>query len=151
MRRHLLGAPITKALRGVAAGTGNALPFMCLETRSAEALFVKPGNDRCTVVFALNFPDETDNAIARVMLQQFAKESSKVRCASACARRVGGGCPPRLRLPAARSRRSSSNLPCARPRRTTATLFEAFFLSSCFLYIQFLSFFIKFAAPCGGG
>jgi hypothetical protein len=52
---------------------------MCLETRSAEALFVKPGNDRCTVVFALNFPDETDNAIARVMLQQFAKESSKVR------------------------------------------------------------------------
>lgn len=79
MRRHLLGAPIIKALQGVKAGTGGGLPFMGLETRPTEALFVKPGNDRCTIVFALNFPDETDNAIARVMLQQFAKESSKVR------------------------------------------------------------------------
>jgi hypothetical protein len=78
MRRHLLGAPIIKALQGVKTGTGGSLPFMGLETRPTEALFVKPGNDRCTIVFALNFPDETDNAIARVMLQQFAKESSKV-------------------------------------------------------------------------
>jgi hypothetical protein len=49
-----------------------------METRPKEAIFVKPGNDRCTVVFAFSFLEETDNAIARVMLQQFAKESAKV-------------------------------------------------------------------------
>ena len=55
-----------------------ALKPMVMELKNKEAIFIKPGNDRCTVVFAVNFPDVTDNAIARVMLQQFAKESSKV-------------------------------------------------------------------------
>jgi len=55
-----------------------------MELKNKEAIFIKPGNDRCTVVYAVNFPDETDNAIARVMLQQFAKESSKVNGAPPC-------------------------------------------------------------------
>mmetsp|Transcript_53026 Transcript_53026/g.105218 ORF Transcript_53026/g.105218 Transcript_53026/m.105218 type:complete len:323 (-) Transcript_53026:224-1192(-) len=84
LRRYLLGAPFIKAFQGVQKGDGAALPFMVMETRSKEAVFIKPGNDRCTTVFSFNFSDETDNAIARVMLQQFAKESAKVNGAPPC-------------------------------------------------------------------
>lgn len=62
-RRNVLAAPIVKALEGVKANNGGSLPFMALEMRNKECMFIKPGNDRCTVVFALNFPDETDNVI----------------------------------------------------------------------------------------
>mmetsp|Transcript_3337 Transcript_3337/g.4138 ORF Transcript_3337/g.4138 Transcript_3337/m.4138 type:complete len:313 (+) Transcript_3337:35-973(+) len=84
LRRHVLSAPIVKALDGVKAGTGAKLPFMMMEMRNNECMFVKPGNDRCTVVYAFNFPDVTDNALARVMMQQFAKESAKVNGAPPC-------------------------------------------------------------------
>lgn len=84
LRRHILAAPIMKALDGVKAGNGASLPFMMLELRSKECMFIKTGNDRCTIVFAFNFPEETDNALARVMLQQFAKESAKVNGSPPC-------------------------------------------------------------------
>jgi actin related protein 2/3 complex subunit 2 len=84
MRKHLLGAPVYKALQGIKDGNGGSLPLMVLETRAKEGMFVKPGNDRCTIVFAFAFPDETDNAVARVMLQQFAKEGPKVNGAPPC-------------------------------------------------------------------
>ena len=85
LRRNLLAAPITKALRGCMEGSGDSLPFMAIETRSSEGIFIKPGNDRCTVIYAMDFPDETDKAVCRVMLQQFAKESAKVNGAPPCA------------------------------------------------------------------
>lgn len=85
LRRNVLAAPITKALRGCADGTGGALPFMAIETRANEGLFIKPGNDRCVIVYAVDFTDETDKALARVMLQQFAKESGKINGAPPCA------------------------------------------------------------------
>ncbi len=84
LRRNLLAAPIHYALKGCQDGTGGSLPFMAIETRSNEGLFIKPGNDRCVIVMAMDFPDETDKAVARVMLQQFAKESSKVNGAPPC-------------------------------------------------------------------
>lgn len=84
MRRHLIAAPITKALQGLRDGTGASLPLMSIETRTNEALFIKPSADSCTFVYALNFPEETDKAVARVMLQQFSKESSKVNGAPPC-------------------------------------------------------------------
>jgi actin related protein 2/3 complex, subunit 2 len=61
LRRNVLAAPIVKALEGVKANNGGSLPFMALEMRNKECMFIKPGNDRCTIVFALNFPEETDN------------------------------------------------------------------------------------------
>lgn len=83
-RRYLLAAPITKAFKGLKNGTGATLPLMHIETRPNEAMFIKPGADRCTIIYALSFPEETDRALARVMLQQFAKESSKVNSAPPC-------------------------------------------------------------------
>jgi len=84
IRRYLLGAPIIKALNGLKDGTGSALPTMNIEMRQSEGLFIKPAADRCTVIYALQFTEETDRAVARVMLTQFAKESSKVNGAPPC-------------------------------------------------------------------
>jgi len=84
LRRYLLGAPFTKAFTGLKEGNGSGLPLMTIDWRAGEAIWVKPADQRCTVVYAVNFPEETDRAIARVMLQQFAKESSKINGAPPC-------------------------------------------------------------------
>lgn len=97
MRRHLLAAPLTKALQGLKDGTGAALPMMTIETRANEAMFIKPAADRCTVIYALNFSEETDKAVARVMLQQFAKESSKVNGSPPCQFSEGKNPPMEIR------------------------------------------------------
>ena len=52
MRRHAMGAPFTKALEGVKAGTGASLPPMVLPYRAKEATFIKPGNDRWAHFFS---------------------------------------------------------------------------------------------------
>mmetsp|Transcript_11137 Transcript_11137/g.29830 ORF Transcript_11137/g.29830 Transcript_11137/m.29830 type:complete len:320 (-) Transcript_11137:407-1366(-) len=84
LRRHLLGAPFTKAFNGLKDGTGSSLPLMTLDWRPGEAIWIKPADQRCTIVYAVNFPEETDKAICRVMLQQFAKESAKINGAPPC-------------------------------------------------------------------
>jgi len=82
LRTTLLGAPFERAFSALADGTASKGPVAALPWRdSGEAVYVAaapdPANtkvyDRVVVVYALDFPDETDRAMARIFLQQLAE------------------------------------------------------------------------------
>jgi len=87
LKRHLLGHPFTRALEALAAGTAAAGPVAVVPWRdSGEAAYVMAQNDpaqpqhydRVCVVYAVDFPEETDRAMCRIMLQQFAEQHRKI-------------------------------------------------------------------------
>jgi len=82
IKRHLVGAPFADAFAKLAAGTATKGPVAALPWREGgEAVYVMAGNDpakpasydRVAVVYAIDFPEETDRAMGRVLLQQFAE------------------------------------------------------------------------------
>lgn len=82
LKRHLVGAPFTKAFEALAAGAakGGKVASVPWRAGGSEAFYVLAANDpakpkvydRVTVVYAVDFPEETDRAMCRVFLQQFA-------------------------------------------------------------------------------
>jgi len=83
LKRHLLGAPFKAKFEALAAGTGAAGPVVSVPWRdSGEAVYVVAQNDpaapanydRVLVVYSVDFPDETDRAMCRILLQQFAEQ-----------------------------------------------------------------------------
>lgn len=46
-------------------------PVIVLHYREHEAIFIKPSNDRVTVIFSTIFNDETDRVFSKVFLQEF--------------------------------------------------------------------------------
>ena len=82
LKSTLLGAPFTRAFGALADGSAAKGPVAALPWRdSGEAVYVaaapdpaKPRSyDRVVVVYALDFPEETDRAMGRIFLQQFAE------------------------------------------------------------------------------
>jgi actin related protein 2/3 complex subunit 2 len=87
LKRNLLGHPFAEAFAALAAGTASAGPVAVVPWRdSGEAVYVMAQNDpaqpqhydRVCVVYAVDFPEETDRAMCRVMLQQFAEQHRKI-------------------------------------------------------------------------
>ena len=82
IRMHLLSAPYVKAFNVMKDGGDLGLIHFNQNSVRAGgglgAVFIKTAPGLVTVIHALSFPDETDTAIARVMMQMFAKEGKKV-------------------------------------------------------------------------
>lgn len=84
LRRVIMGAPITKALKALNDGSGASLPLITIPWRPMECMWIKPGADRCTFVYAVSFSEDMDRAMGRVMMQQMAKEYKSVNGAPPC-------------------------------------------------------------------
>mmetsp|Transcript_19509 Transcript_19509/g.61085 ORF Transcript_19509/g.61085 Transcript_19509/m.61085 type:complete len:319 (+) Transcript_19509:656-1612(+) len=83
LKRHLLGAPFKAKFEALAAGAAAAGPVAVVPWRdSGEAVYVMAQNDpaapqnydRVCVVYSVDFPEETDRAMCRILLQQFAEQ-----------------------------------------------------------------------------
>ena len=86
IKRNLLGSPLTKGLRALAAGSAKDFEKVKLEWRKTEAMFVLSGPDpanplnydRITVIFSVDFPEEADRCYCRVFLQQLQDAQRKI-------------------------------------------------------------------------
>ena len=99
IKRHLVGAPFEAAFEALVNGTARDLPVARLPWRRGESAYIVAGNDpasrdswdRVTVIFAVDFREETDKAYARVFLQQFQERARALGGAPlACSRKVLG-------------------------------------------------------------
>jgi actin related protein 2/3 complex, subunit 2 len=82
MKRDLLGAPLGKILKDVAANSANR-DMVELHYRPDESVWVKPGKDQITVVYLIRFRDADDVIIAKVFLQEFSDARRNVTNAPA--------------------------------------------------------------------
>ncbi|KAH8060318.1 hypothetical protein JL721_9075 [Aureococcus anophagefferens] len=86
VKRNLMGAPFQKAFSSLAAGTAKDLPVARLPWRKNESVYIVAGNDpampsnwdRVTIVFSVDFPEESDRAYCRIFLQQLQDVGRKV-------------------------------------------------------------------------
>lgn len=53
------------------AATNNNEEVLKLDYRGEESIFIKPSNDRVTVIFSTVFNDETDKIFSKIFLQEF--------------------------------------------------------------------------------
>ena len=75
-----------KAFTSLAAGTAKDLPLARLPWRKNESVYIVAGNDpaapsnwdRVTIVFSVDFPEESDRAYCRIFLQQLADCGRKI-------------------------------------------------------------------------
>lgn len=72
LKRRLAGAPFDQCLAALAAGHAASLPPIKINFRPDETTFIVPRADRVVVIFQLDFPDATDQAIAQVFLAEIA-------------------------------------------------------------------------------
>jgi len=69
LKSNLLGGVFDKFLSGVLSGSkGSSFRF---KLRSDTEIFFLPGNERCTIIFSLDFKEKVDRAVAKVFLQEF--------------------------------------------------------------------------------
>jgi len=102
IKRHLVGAPFEAAFEALVNGTARDLPVARLPWRRGESAYIVAGNDpasrdswdRVTVIFAVDFREETDKAYARVFLQQFQERARALGGAPPCVFSEGSR-PPR--------------------------------------------------------
>lgn len=86
VKRNLVGAPLVKAFEALASGKAKDFKPLQIPWRKSETIFVSSGADpanplsydRVTVVFSVDFPEETDRAYARIFLQQLQECQRKV-------------------------------------------------------------------------
>jgi hypothetical protein len=69
-KRNFLGAPIRKAMKAAQAGT-EFKPAQVPYRQDEKYWVVNPAKDEVQVFFAINFPNDVDQALARVMLLEF--------------------------------------------------------------------------------
>lgn len=73
LKRHAFASPFYRAfeLMGKSSGVIMDIPY-----RGGERMFVIPGQDRCTVVYQINFKDPEDLVIGKIFLGEFKKSIS---------------------------------------------------------------------------
>jgi actin related protein 2/3 complex subunit 2 len=69
LKRRLMGGPFDQCFAALTAGHAASLPPIQVHYRPNETVFIVPQVDRIVVVFSIDFPDRTDQAVARVFLQ----------------------------------------------------------------------------------
>ncbi|RYG61725.1 hypothetical protein EON64_18375 [archaeon] len=79
LRRHMMAGPLDKAFGSMLAKTSSNLPITTIEYRAMEPTFIVPTEGKIIVVFAVDFSDVTDKALARVFLQEFVEAQRLVR------------------------------------------------------------------------
>lgn len=77
-KRNFLGAPIRQAMKAAIAGKPNA-PAEIAYRQDEKYWVINPDKDEVQVFFAINFPNEVDQALARVMLLEFQSACRNVK------------------------------------------------------------------------
>ncbi|GAA6030733.1 hypothetical protein JCM8097_006294 [Rhodosporidiobolus ruineniae] len=93
LKRNALAAPFERAFRlhedlvanPVEEGVTNdpRTAVMAIHYRPEEAIYLKPSNDRVTVIFSTVFKEETDRVLGRVFLQEFVDARRRPSCQTA--------------------------------------------------------------------
>uniref|UniRef100_K3WLT3 Arp2/3 complex 34 kDa subunit n=1 Tax=Globisporangium ultimum (strain ATCC 200006 / CBS 805.95 / DAOM BR144) TaxID=431595 RepID=K3WLT3_GLOUD len=71
LKRNILAAPFEQCFEALANGTSSSLAPVQIPFRRSETMYVLPQADRIVIVYSVCFDDKTDQAIARVFLQEF--------------------------------------------------------------------------------
>lgn len=79
LKRNISGGPLDRAFSALLSKSSDSLPMMIVEYRANEAMFVCPQASKVVVIFQINFDDQTDQAIAKVFLQEFVETQRSVR------------------------------------------------------------------------
>ena len=80
LKRRLMGGPFDQCFAALTAGHAASLPPIQVHYRPNETVFIVPQVDRIVVVFSIDFPDRTDQAVARVFLQVRRRRPLAVDC-----------------------------------------------------------------------
>jgi actin related protein 2/3 complex subunit 2 len=70
MKRDVVGAPLWICFKSLLDGGRVPKPFYAVNYRSTECMYVIPSSDLVVVVFALDFENHIEQAIAKVFLQE---------------------------------------------------------------------------------
>lgn len=71
LKRNIISAPFEQCFQALRTGTATSLGAVQIPFRKNETIYVLPQADRIVVVYSVCFEDKTDQAIARVFLQEF--------------------------------------------------------------------------------
>lgn len=80
LKRHVLGGPLHAAFSAISNRSALPAPAV-LSFRKNETIYVCPSAGKVVVVFFVDFVDSTDQALARVFLQEFVEAQRTVRSA----------------------------------------------------------------------
>ncbi|KAG2777332.1 hypothetical protein PC129_g15329 [Phytophthora cactorum] len=71
LKRNITGAPFEQCFEALQNGNASSLGPVQIPYRRNETIYVLPQADRIVIVYSVCFEDKTDQAIARVFLQEF--------------------------------------------------------------------------------
>jgi actin related protein 2/3 complex subunit 2 len=71
LRRHAMAAPFLRGITAVASGQGAAATTTTVHFRGHEPTYILPRADRLAVIYTLEFEDDTERALARIIAQEF--------------------------------------------------------------------------------
>ncbi|KAE8883773.1 hypothetical protein PF005_g17091 [Phytophthora fragariae] len=106
LKRNVLGAPFDQCFEALKNGNASTLGPVQIPYRRNETIYVLPQADRIVIVYSVCFDDKTDQAIARVFLQEFVDTRRTVNNAPP----VAFGKDPPLELRGAPGLRNSPDL-----------------------------------------
>ncbi|OWZ09046.1 Actin-related protein [Phytophthora megakarya] len=106
LKRNIMGAPFEQCFEALQNGNASTLGPVQIPYRRNETIFVLPQADRIVIVYSVCFEDKTDQAIARVFLQEFVDTRRTVNNAPP----VAFGKDPPLELRGAPGLRNSPDL-----------------------------------------
>lgn len=78
LKRNVLIAPLEQSFKALSAGSSAALSPIQIPFRKNETMYIQPQADRIILVFSIVFADKTDQALARVFLQEMAETGRRV-------------------------------------------------------------------------
>jgi actin related protein 2/3 complex subunit 2 len=81
LKRHLLGGPLDRAFKSLLEKKSGDLPMMQVNYRATESMFVCPSASKIVVIFQVDFADQTDKAMAKIILQEFVEAQRTIRTA----------------------------------------------------------------------
>ncbi|CAN0100923.1 unnamed protein product [Pylaiella littoralis] len=71
MKRNLIAAPFDRAFDALREGRGGSVPPSAIPWRKNEVVYIVPQADRVAVIFAIDFPEADERAIAKSFLMEF--------------------------------------------------------------------------------
>ncbi|TMW57032.1 hypothetical protein Poli38472_002957 [Pythium oligandrum] len=71
LKRNIISAPFEQCFEALKGGSASGLGAVQIPFRRNETMYVLPQADRIVIVYSVCFEDKTDQAIARVFLQEF--------------------------------------------------------------------------------
>jgi len=84
IKRNLWAAPLEDAFDSLLAGTSSKFKPMVVNTRKNEQMIIQAAPDRVIVCFSLAFEEETDAALADIIMQELSECQRQIGSAPAC-------------------------------------------------------------------